>query len=67
MQLVVEAFKLQGSSNVRNALRMSETEPMVGASIELDGGKVHDPLGLLQVHDINPNVLPHPKVFCVFV
>lgn len=32
----------------------------VGASIEA-GGKVWDPLGLLKIHAINPNVLPHPK------
>jgi hypothetical protein len=43
----------------RSALRMADE--MVGASIEVNGGKVYDPLGLLQIHEINPGVLPHPK------
>lgn len=34
---------------------------MVGASIEVNGGKVYDPLNLLEIHPINPDVLPHPK------
>jgi hypothetical protein len=37
------------------------SEELVGASIEVNGGKVYDPLGLLKIHDINPGVLPHPK------
>ncbi|KAJ1433795.1 chlorophyll a/b-binding protein domain-containing protein [Ochromonadaceae sp. CCMP2298] len=41
------------------SLRMADE--MVGASIEVNGGKVYDPLGLLVIHEINPGVLPHPK------
>ena len=34
---------------------------MVGASIEVNGGEIYDPLGMLKLHDINPGVCPHPK------
>ena len=34
---------------------------MVGASVEVNGGKVYDPLGMLDLHDLNPEVFPHPK------
>lgn len=49
--------------NVRS-LAMSSTEKvdaMVGASIEVNGGEIYDPLGMLKLHDIAPGVLPHPK------
>lgn len=36
-------------------------DEMIGASVEVNGGKVYDPLGLLVIHEINPGVLPHPK------
>eukprot|EP00607_Mallomonas_marina_P007748 CAMPEP_0182416542 /NCGR_PEP_ID=MMETSP1167-20130531/861_1 /TAXON_ID=2988 /ORGANISM="Mallomonas Sp, Strain CCMP3275" /LENGTH=175 /DNA_ID=CAMNT_0024589393 /DNA_START=153 /DNA_END=680 /DNA_ORIENTATION=+ len=35
-------------------------EDMVGASVEL-GGKVYDPLDMLKLHDVAPQVCPHPK------
>ena len=56
----VEMFKLSAVSKTSvRSLKMSEE--LVGASIEVNGGKVYDPLGLLKIHDINPGVLPHPK------
>lgn len=54
------AFRMAPSRTASSALRMN-AEEMVGASIEVNGGKVYDPLGLLKIHPINPNVLPHPK------
>ena len=29
--------------------------------MELNGGKVHDPLDLLKLHEVNSEVFPHPK------
>jgi len=56
----VEMFKSSAVSKTSvRSLKMSEE--LVGASIEVNGGKVYDPLGLLKIHDINPGVLPHPK------
>jgi len=55
----VSAFNMQNARVSRTSLKMADE--MVGASIEVNGGKVYDPLGLLEVHKINPNVLPHPK------
>lgn len=40
---------------------MSTADEMVGASIEVNGGKVYDPLGMLNLHKVNPEVCPHPK------
>ncbi len=34
---------------------------MIGASVEVNGGKVYDPLDMLKLHDLNPEVFPHPK------
>lgn len=34
---------------------------MVGASVEINGGKVHDPFGLLQLHKVSSTVMPHGK------
>ena len=45
--------QLSSSSSIRMA------NDMVGASVEVNGGKVYDPLGLLDIHEINPGVLPH--------
>lgn len=53
------AFQM-GSRPVRSsALKMADE--MVGASVEVNGGKVYDPLNLLNIHEINPGVLPHGK------
>lgn len=40
---------------------MSAVDGMIGVSNEM-GGKVFDPLGLAELHSINPDVNPHPKV-----
>lgn len=40
---------------------MSSVDGMIGVSTET-GGKVFDPLGLAELHAINPLVNPHPKV-----
>lgn len=40
---------------------MSSVDGMIGVSTEA-GGKVFDPLGLAELHAINPLVNPHPKV-----
>ena len=34
---------------------------LIGASIEINGGQVYDPLGLLELHKIAPSNLPHSK------
>ena len=34
---------------------------MIGASIEVNGGKVYDPLGVLKLHDVAPTAFPHAK------
>ena len=34
---------------------------MVGASEEIGGGKVYDPLGMLKLHDISPSNFPHAQ------
>lgn len=39
----------------------SSCDGMIGVSTEA-GGKVFDPLGLAELHKINPLVNPHPKV-----
>lgn len=55
-----DAFQMAGRAAVRSSsLKMADE--MVGASIEVNGGKVYDPLGLLLIHEINPGVLPHGK------
>lgn len=41
---------------------MSSADGLVGVSTEV-GGKVFDPLGLAELHSINPLVNPHPKVW----
>ena len=46
--------------SVRSNSNIKMADEWVGASIEA-GGKVWDPLGLLTIHSINPNVLPHAK------
>ena len=33
----------------------------VGASVEINGGNVYDPLDLLKLHSVQPSVFPHPK------
>lgn len=47
--------------HVRATKTQTMNEEMVGASVEINGGKVHDPLGLLGMHKMFPNVMPHPK------
>lgn len=42
-----------------SALKMGED--WVGASVEVNNNKVYDPLGMLKLHDLNPEVFPHPK------
>jgi len=42
-------------------LSMSSVDGMIGVSTEA-GGAVFDPLGLAELHSINPLVNPHPKV-----
>lgn len=42
-------------------LSMSSVDGMIGVSTEVGGG-VFDPLGLAELHTINPLVNPHPKV-----
>lgn len=39
-------------------MKMSD---MVGASVEVNGGKVYDPLGVLNLHNVAPTAFPHPK------
>jgi len=56
---VSNGFRLQSIPSARSTLKMVGDE-LVGASIEA-GGKVFDPLGILEVHKNNPNVWPHPK------
>jgi hypothetical protein len=34
---------------------------MVGASVEISGGNVHDPFGFLELHKLAPDVMPHAK------
>jgi hypothetical protein len=34
---------------------------LVGASVEVNGGKVYDPLGTLKLHDVAPTAFPHAK------
>jgi hypothetical protein len=46
------AFQMSGRPALKSTLRMADE--MVGASIEVNGGKVYDPLGLLDIHEINP-------------
>jgi hypothetical protein len=53
------AFHMGSRSARTSSLKMAGE--MVGASIEVNGGKVYDPLGLLDIHEINPGVLPHGK------
>lgn len=53
-------FCLQASSST-TALSMSSVDGMIGVSTEA-GGAVFDPLGLAELHSINPLVNPHPKV-----
>jgi hypothetical protein len=36
-------------------------DKLVGASVEIPGGQVFDPLDLLKLHDIAPTVFPHVK------
>lgn len=56
----VGAFRMTGrTASTRSQLKMADE--MVGASIEVNGGKVYDPLGLLDIHEINPGFLPHAK------
>jgi hypothetical protein len=55
---LVQAFHIPKVSKVTSSLKMADE--MVGASIEA-GGKVFDPLGVLEMHKINNDVLPHPK------
>jgi hypothetical protein len=55
---LVHALQVVMKTKFSSSLKMAGE--MVGASIEA-GGKVFDPLGVLQIHSINPNVLPHPK------
>lgn len=43
------------------SLAMSSVDGMIGVSTEA-GGAVFDPLGLAELHSINPLVNPHPKV-----
>lgn len=53
-------FFVQASS-AKTSLSMSSADGMIGVSTEA-GGSVFDPLGLSELHKINPNVNPHPKV-----
>lgn len=45
----------------KTPLSMSSVDGMIGVSTEA-GGEVFDPLGLAELHSINPLVNPHPKV-----
>jgi len=51
------AFAPSGRPNM-GTLKMADE--YVGASVET-GGKVFDPLDVLKLHSVAPNVLPHPK------
>lgn len=43
---------------VPSSLKMAD---MVGASVEVNGGKVYDPLGTLNLHAVAPSAFPHAK------
>ena len=47
----------QRTRSTRSSLKMADEL----GSIEINGGKIYDPLGLLTIHEINPGVLPHAK------
>lgn len=55
--MVVDLLAAQASTTTS----MSSADGMIGVSTEA-GGKVFDPLGLAELHSINPLVNPHPKV-----
>mmetsp|Transcript_32348 Transcript_32348/g.54525 ORF Transcript_32348/g.54525 Transcript_32348/m.54525 type:complete len:210 (-) Transcript_32348:187-816(-) len=58
--LSASAFHLAPKATIRStSLKMADE--MVGASVEVNKGEVYDPLGMLKLHDINPQVCPHPK------
>jgi len=66
---VVSAFAPVSRVASRAALKMA-TEPMVGGSVEVKfllpnsfekNDVVYDPLDMLKLHDLNPEVFPHPK------
>lgn len=61
MQYTVTAFNVKNGRRAFRSLKMDASKDMVGASVEVNGGKVYDPLGMLELHKINPNVCPHPK------
>ncbi|CAN0062726.1 unnamed protein product, partial [Hapterophycus canaliculatus] len=48
------------AASSKTSLSMSSADGMIGVSTEA-GGSVFDPLGLAELHKINPDVNPHPK------
>jgi|TARA_B110000090_G_C13301387_1_gene415916 hypothetical protein len=36
-------------------------DDMVGASVEVNNGKIYDPIGMLDLHDIAPTAFPHAQ------
>ena len=52
------AFAPMNARVVPSSLKMSD---MIGASVEVNGGKVYDPMGILKLHEVAPTAFPHPK------
>ena len=57
--LVVSAFRPTRVTPTSGA-KLYMADKMVGASVEA-GGEIYDPLDMLKLHDIAPEVFPHPK------
>lgn len=52
------AFAPAGNRGLTPRLVMKD---MVGASVEVNGGKIYDPLDTLTLHNVAPSVFPHAK------
>jgi hypothetical protein len=57
---IVAALGFRPTQNVKRSFMVMSDE-MVGASVEVNGGKVYDPLDVFKLHTVAPSVFPHPK------
>ena len=52
------AFAPINTAKMSSKMMMSD---MIGASVEVNGGKVYDPLGTLDLHSVAPTAFPHAQ------
>jgi hypothetical protein len=58
--VIAVAFSPARNMRATSSLQMSDKK-MVGASVEIGGNEIYDPLDMLKLHDVAPTAFPHAQ------